>query len=82
MTTNDARDAESVAEVWSREEFDLRAPGGTRRVLMSRRVTAYDQRKGVEPVWQDIATFDSYNDAEHVLRLLRKATQTDGTDNG
>lgn len=76
MTQN----ADTVAEFWSRVEFDLRYIGGTRRALMQRRVTAYDQRKGVYPVWTDIATFDSYNDAEYVLALLRKATQSDGSD--
>lgn len=54
-------------------EFDLRAGPGVSRVLMRRQ---YLRAKGPDKAcWKDIARFDSYNEAEWVLRLLRKASK-------
>lgn len=51
-------------------EWDLRSNGtGVQRVLMN--------RLSPENAWRDVATFASYNDAEWVLRHLRKASSTD-----
>jgi hypothetical protein len=51
-------------------EYDLRVGGSsTGRVLM--------RRSDADAAWSDIATFTSYNDADWVLRQLRKAEATD-----
>jgi hypothetical protein len=51
----------SVVPRW---EYDLRLATSTARILMQRIPGG---------IWKDIARFDSYNDAEHILRLIRKA---------
>jgi hypothetical protein len=45
-------------------EFDLEGVGGTGRYLL--------MRWQPEDPWRQIARFDSYNDAEFVLELLRR----------
>ena len=53
-------------------EYSLRAVTTTKRVLMER--VAADEGQEARP-WVDIASFDSYNDAERVLKLIRKALE-------
>ena len=53
-----------------RWEFGLEAAGGVSRHLIQRLIS--DGQKE-EATWRRIATFESYNDAEHVLTLIRKA---------
>ena len=48
-------------------QFDLEAVGGTGRNLL--------MRWQPEDAWTNVGHFGSYNDAEFVLRLLRKATE-------
>jgi len=48
-------------------QFDLEAVAGTGRDLL--------MRWQPEDAWTTIGHFGSYNDAEYVLRLLRKATE-------
>lgn len=57
----------------SRWEWALRATGGgSKRTLMLRCVDENGLGSDGRPVaWRDIATFDSYNDADMVLRLLQ-----------
>lgn len=70
---------ESTETPWfkrSRWEWELRAGGGTSRVLMNRLADEHGLGSDGSPVvWQDVATFASYNDAEMVLRLLRSIAQ-------
>lgn len=55
-------------------QYDLRCDeSSTRRVLMTR--LCDEQGKGVdgrEVPWRDLATFQSYNDAERILAALRQ----------
>jgi hypothetical protein len=63
------------SEPWyerSRTEYALRTTGiSVARVLMWRDVDENGlDSKGKPAAWRDVATFDSYNDAEHILGIL------------
>lgn len=56
----------------NRWEYALEAEGGVHRWLISRLVTTGE--KG-ETAWKRVARFDSYNDAEWVLTLIRRGLE-------
>ena len=73
-----------VERPWSmraRWEYALRDSGGTSRVLMRRFCDeAGHAANGDDVAWKDVASFGSYNDAEQVLGLLRKALGYDDSE--